>query len=111
MFPLPPQTILSDFTPKRMLISDVTISTSAVVTTTEPHGYQDGMFVRVNVPVPYGMSLYQQTRIIVTSSTEFQTTINTLNQSPFVQPVFDGSNPFTQAQVVPISGVEDNVAT
>lgn len=110
MFTLPPQVILSDFTPKRKLIADVTISATAEVTTTDPHGYQNGMVVRVNVPAAYGMSLYQQTKIVVTGDTTFQTTIDTLSQFPFVEPVFDGTNPFTQAQVVPITGVEDNIA-
>lgn len=105
---LPPQIVLSDFVPVRRLIGNVTVAEKAVVTTTEDHGYETGYIVRVIVPRVYRMNLYQQTKIIVIDSTSFLTEINTLSQSAFVAPSYPPA--FTNAQVVPISGVEDNIA-
>lgn len=106
-----PQIILSDFVPKARLIANVTIALKAEVSTTEDHGYETGLVVRVFVPGAYGMSLYQQTPIIVTGTTTFITEIDTTNQLPFTPPVFIGINPFTAAQTIPITGTEDNIAT
>lgn len=105
---VPQQIIVSDFIPKRRLIADVTISRNAEVTTTEDHGYSSGYVVRVIVPTVYGMSLYKQTKILVTGATTFTTEIDTLNQFPFVEPSFPPA--FTQAQVVPMTGTTDNIA-
>lgn len=103
--------VSSNFLPKRRLISSVTNSTSATVTTTEDHGYTTGMYVRVFVPEAYGMNLYDQTEITVTGTTTFMTTIDTSTQLPYVAPTFvTGGQAFTDAQVIPISGVEDNAA-
>lgn len=99
----------TDFVPKRRLISNVTISTTAEVTTTEAHGYETGYVVRVFVPAAYGMSLYQQATIAVTGANSFLTNIDTSSQLPFVPPTFTpGGVGFTDAQVIPMSGVEDN---
>ncbi len=101
----------SDFVPKRRLISNVTNDVLAEVTTTENHGYETGYVVRVNVPEVYRMSLFAQAKIVVTGTTTFLTDIDTSNQPPFVAPVFVADGPgFTEAQVVPMSGVTDNIA-
>lgn len=99
----------SDFIPKRRLISDVSREVNAVVTTSEDHGYESGLDVRVIVPLAYGMELqFVSTLIEVTSSTQFITAIDTRTQEPFVAPTFPPA--FTDAQVVPISGETDNAA-
>lgn len=103
------QGLFTDFVPKARLIDNVTISSQAEVTTTEDHGYEDGQVVRVIVPRVYGMHLYDSTSITVTGATTFLTDIDTSNQYPFVAPIFIGTNPFTEAQVVPVTGVEENI--
>jgi hypothetical protein len=56
------------------------------------------------------MNVYAQTTITVTSPTAFTTGIDTSWQRPFISPTFvDGGKGFTQAQVVPITGVEENI--
>ncbi len=102
--------ILSDFEPQINLIQNVTNAENAIVTTVTPHGYTDGIYVRVIVPATYGMSLYQQTQILVTSSTSFQTSINTLQLTPFLAPTLYPPVGFTPAQTIPMGGVTDNVA-
>ena len=101
--------IFSDFVPQLRLIQNVTNAASAVVTTVDDHGYFTGQVVRVNVPQAYGMSLFQQTTIVVTGPTTFLTDINTVNKKPFVSPTFPPTY-FTPAQVVPMSGTTDNIA-
>lgn len=99
----------TDFVPKRRLISDVTRALNAEVTTSEDHGYETGLDVRLIVPKSYGMELqFVPTEISVTSSTQFTTTVDTRSQDPFVAPTFPPG--FTDAQTVPISGVTDNAA-
>ena len=101
--------ILSDFIPQLRLIQSVTNAASAVVTTVDDHGYFTGQVVRVNVPLAYGMSVFQQTTIVVTGPTTFVTDINTSAQLPFVAPTFPPTY-FTPAQVVPMSGTTENIA-
>lgn len=102
--------ILSDFVPQLRLILSVTNARLAVVTTVGDHGYTTGMMVRVNVPLTYGMNLFNQTTIIVTGLTTFITEIDTLNLDPFVTPSLYPPVAFTPAQVVPMTGIEDNIA-
>lgn len=102
--------IFSDFVPQARLLQNVTNSVTAVVTTTTPHGYDNGIYVRVNVPSVYGMTLFQQTQIVVTGPTTFVTQINTSNMDPFVAPSLYPPVGFTAAQVVPMGGVTDNIA-
>jgi hypothetical protein len=103
--------ILSDFEPQLNLIQNVTTSANAVVTTVTDHNYTTGMFVRVIVPRTYGMEVYAQTEIVVNGTTTFETTINTLSLDSFVAPTLYPPVAFTPAQVIPITGVEDNIAT
>ncbi len=99
----------SNFVPRRRLISTVTRAQNAVVTTTEDHGYETGLDVRLWIPLAYGMSIrFVQTRITVTSDTEFTTDLNTVSQNPFVAPTFPPA--FTNAQTIPMSGATDNIA-
>lgn len=102
---------VTNFVPKRRLVADVTNSSQAEVTTDEDHNYQTGFVVKVIVPEVYGMTLYEQTTITVTGATTFLTTIDTTSQAPFSAPTFvAGGYGFTQAQIVPMSGVTDNIA-
>ena len=96
--------------PQLRLISSVTNAEEAVVTTTEDHGYETGMFVRIFVPHTYGMEIYEQTEIEVLSDTTFRTQINTSNVNPFVAPSLYPPIAFTPAQAIPMTGTEDNVA-
>ncbi len=102
--------ILSDFEPQLVLIQDVSNAEEAVVTTVSDHGYIDGMYVRVNVPLTYGMTLFESSPILVTGSTTFSTLIDTSNMDPFLAPTIYPPVGFTPAQCVPMGGVTDNVA-
>lgn len=100
--------ILTNFIPKRREISAVSNATRAVVTTTENHGYSAGQVVRLIVPSEYGMSLFFVVANILSipTDTTFVTDIDTSNQSSYVAPTPPPG--FTQSQVVPISGIEQN---
>lgn len=102
--------IFSDFVPQLNLIQSVTNAENAVVTTITPHGYDDGIYVRVIVPDTYGMEIYQQTVIAVLTSSSFATQINTLGLDPFVAPTLYPPVGFTPAQTIPMGGVTDNIA-
>ncbi|KKN33422.1 hypothetical protein LCGC14_0803890 [marine sediment metagenome] len=99
----------SDFVPKRRILSDVTRAEKAEVTTTQPHEYETGLIVSLFIPKAYGMELFfESTEIVVTSDTQFTTTIDTRFENPFVTPTFPPG--FTDAQVTVSSGVTDNAA-
>jgi len=95
-----------DWNVSNRLISDVTTSANAVVTTTTDHNYSTGMYVLINVPAVYGMTLNNvTTKIVVLSSATFSTQINTTTQAAFSPP---GLASFTSAQVSPITGLFKN---
>lgn len=105
----PPTPIRDNWQPKAYVLTSVSQSKRAVVTTVSPHGYLDGMTVSVNVPPSFGMRVdHTQTKIVVTSATTFATDIDTTDQTPFISPVFPFR--FTPAQVVPVSGFFKNIA-
>ena len=105
--------ILSDFQPVSNLISNVTNALNASVTTSAPHGWSSGYTVQIIVPATYGMSLDEQTTIVVTSPTTFTTFIDTTGLDPFVSPTFTAytASGFTNAQAVWVTGTPlDNIA-
>ena len=98
------------FVPVRCLVDNVTNAVNAEVTTTTDHGYETDQVVRLIVPPAYGMDVYEQTRVVVTGSDTFVTEVDTSSQLPFVPPAYvPGAPAFTQAQCVPITGVEQNI--
>lgn len=98
----------ADYEPKRRMISNVTNTVNALVTTTEPHGYIVGFIVTIFVPRDYGMAVNQDTYILsVPTPLTFVTALDLSLREPFVAPVFPPAN--QQAQVIPVSGVTRNV--
>jgi len=106
--------ILSNFQPRRRLISAVTNALQAVVTTTEDHGYSVGQVVRLLVPAIYGMTVeyVEATIVAIPATDQFTVDLDTSALDAYAEPAVPyttGSDPsFTQAQVTPITGVEDN---
>jgi hypothetical protein len=93
--------VVTEWTPTRKLVSDVSNAIQAVVTTTEDHEYLTGQKVVINVSDAYGMELKSVVSpITVLSSTQFLTDIDTRSKSSFSVPA---SRPYTEAQVSPIS--------
>jgi len=101
----------ANFKPKRREISALTNAENAEVTTTEDHEYEVGQLVRMHVSKNYGMTLegVGATVLTVPSTTTFTINTDTRDLESFVIPTAPPA--FTQAHVVPITGIEDNVAT
>lgn len=110
-------TILSNFQPRRRLISAVTNAAQAVVTTTENHGYAIDQVVRLVIPEIYGMTVEYvvATVVAIPADDQFTVDLDTSALAAYVEPAVPyttGSDPsFTQAHVVPITGVEDNATS
>ena len=100
--------IRSDFEPDVRFVSSVTTEFRANVTTVEDHGFNTGDTVRLLIPEEYGMTLNLLTRINVTSSTTFETELNTIDIEPFSAPVFPPS--FKEAQTISLNGPVKNIA-
>jgi hypothetical protein len=99
------------FGPAMRLISSITNSTAAVVTTTFSHGYVNGTIIRFDIPTACGMQqINQQTApIFVTGATTFTVPIDTTLYQPFSVP--SGLGPFINvcAQSVPIGENNDTL--
>jgi hypothetical protein len=98
-----------DYEPSIKFIASVTNADRAIVTCTADHGFEDGSWIRVRIPLEYGMEINDVTRITVLGTNTLLTNLSTINSAPFVFVVFPP--PFTPAQVIPISQAVDNVGT
>jgi len=96
------------FQPAMRLITAITQTNPAVVTTSFAHQYRTGTIVRLYIPAACGMpEANQQTGIVtVLSPTTFSLTIDASTYEPFAVPVIANPHIDTAAQVVPIG--EDN---
>lgn len=97
----------ADFEPERKVVSAITNANPAIVTAAA-HGYTTTDIVRVNVPVNYGMRLpANEYEITVLNANSFSVNADTSSLDAFVNP----GGTITSAEVLPISGMTDNVAT
>ena len=103
-----PSPILSNFQPRRRLISGVTNAKEAEVTTTEDHGYDVAQVVRLLVPDSYVMEIsYVLAKVLtVPTTTTFTVDLDTSAHNVYATPTTPPS--FTDAQVVPVTGLTDN---
>lgn len=97
---------VADFVPKRRVITAITNAQNAVATAAN-HGYASDEYVRINVPVSYGMRLGNiVAQITVINVNTFFLNVSTLLMDPFVVP----GVPLTRSESVPISELLDNIA-
>jgi len=103
--------IANFFVPNRQTVSNISRTNPGVVTTTQDHGYDSGLFVRFYFPVKFGMTqvngnIYE---IRVLTPTTFEIDVDTRNfdafaiisasQSPQVIPVGEVSNTLAESVV------------
>lgn len=93
------------FQPAMRIITAITQSFPALVTTSFAHQYFSDTIVRLYVPIEFGMRQANQLQgtITVTAPDQFTIDIDTTNFDPFVVP----PNPQQRAQVVPIGEEND----
>jgi hypothetical protein len=98
--------------PAMRIITAITNSPFALVTTSFAHGYPNGTVVRFDIPPALGMiQLDQMTSpIVVTSPTTFTITIDTTQFAPFVIPVGLSSKINVCGLSVPIGSNNDTLA-
>lgn len=93
---------ISTWTPISNSIASITNSNPGVVTTTSDHGYQDGLYVRLNITAADGMPQVNRNVYLATilSSTTFSIGIDTTNFDSFAV------NSTSQvSQVIPVGEV------
>src|SRR5574337_1025487 len=98
------------YQPAMRIISTITNSDPAIVTTTFDHNYIDGIIVRLIVPDGYGMTQANNLTgtIVVTSPTTFTIDINTTLFDAFTIPmVYPLDEQYSQ--VVPIGEVNETL--
>lgn len=96
------------FIPIRREVASITRANPAVVTTTEDHGYYDGIYVRFFFPANFGMNLLnnQFFEATILSDTTFSIPLDTT-----MYDAFDASLSTTQSpQVIPIAEVASTLA-
>lgn len=98
-----------DFLPKARIVSALVQGLISRVTTSEDHGYEDGLVVSLYIPASYGFEIDgAKGHITVVSSTEFDIPVDTSFYPAFTVPAYPP--PFTSAQCVPASGLTSNEA-
>lgn len=95
------------FQPAMRIISAITNSNPATVTTTFAHQYKTGTIVRLDIPPADGMQQIsgQTFPIFVTGATTFTIPADTTNFDPFSIPVSPPPSVNTCAMVVPVGEV------
>lgn len=96
------------FVPARKVISNITNAQRAVVTTTEPHNYLTGEYVRIHMPQTSGMVqiAQQYAPIEVIDETNFYINIDSRPYAPFVVPTPTPGTPVFQVpQCIAIGSV------
>lgn len=83
--PAPPPPVLTDFVPKAFPIASITNGFPAVVTLTQNHDWQSGLYVRIDIPYPNSMSQLngQISLVNILSPNSFSIPVNTTNYQPF----------------------------
>lgn len=99
--------IFNYFVPNRQEVSAITNADPGVVTTTQAHGYIDGLLVRFFFPLDVGMNQLKDNvyTINVLSDTEFDIGVDTTNFDVF-SPVGSVQLP----QVIPVAEVADSLS-
>lgn len=96
----------ADFEPDRKVVTAITNANPAVVTAAS-HGYTSGNYVRINVPVIYGMRFPKdEVEITVLTTDTFSVNVDTTLLDAFVNP----GGVITVAEVLPITQEMDNTA-
>lgn len=92
----------------RSEISNITNEENATITTQEEHGLSNGQVVVLYSSRANGMvfNFTQTTVVEVIDELNFSTTLNTRNKDTFF--VATAPPAFTPAQVIPLSGVNEN---
>lgn len=100
------------FQPAMRLISAISQSNPAQVTTTFAHQYVSGTIVRLDIPSADGMEELAGTiwPITVTSATTFTIPVNSTTFSAFAIPESPPFHENTCAQVVPIGEINSTLA-
>lgn len=99
-------TIANFFVPNRQTVTNITRANPGVVTTSQDHGYLNGLFVRFYSPKSFGMTqldgnIYE---ITVLSPTTFAIDTDTTNFDSFVV-----SSPSQVPQVIPVGEVASSL--
>jgi hypothetical protein len=91
------------FIPRRRYVVGITQAANAVVTTSIAHGYNTGEYVRLTVPLVFGMFQMRELlgRVTYLTPFTFSVDIDSSAFSPFVFPT-SAQIPFTFAEVVPV---------
>lgn len=104
-------TIANFFVPNRQTVSNITRTNPGVVTTTQNHGYDSGLFVRFYFPTNFGMTQVNGNtyQIAVLSPTTFSINadtsnfdafaVNSTSQSPQVIPVGEVATTLSESVV------------
>jgi hypothetical protein len=76
------------FQPAMRIVTAITLSNPASVTTSFPHNYNSGIILRIDIPPGYGMQQINQQvgTIAVTSATTFDININTTSYDALTTP-------------------------
>lgn len=95
-----------NFEPDRKVVTAITNANPAIITAAS-HGYTTGNYVRINVPIDYGMRFPKNAvEITVLTTDTFSVDVDTTLLDAFVIP----GGTITLAECLPITETTDNIA-
>lgn len=99
--------IANFFIPNRQIVSSITQANPGVVTTTQDHGYETGLCVRLFFPLNVGMNQLKNKLVKITkiNDTSFSIDVDTTNFDAF-SPVGSVQLP----QVIPVAEVASSLS-
>lgn len=95
-------TFSNNFSPGSKIISAISNANPGIVTTSTNHGYLDGLYVRLNIPIADGMQQVNGNVYLITILTPTTFSIG-VDTSKF--DVFSLSSAVQSAQVIPVGEV------
>lgn len=92
------------YVPQRRFITKISQANPAVVTTSIAHGLQTGEYVRLNIPVEFGMQQLNGQLVQVTRLSAYTFSCDGINSSAYTAFAFPASAsvPFSFAEMVPV---------
>jgi hypothetical protein len=94
------------YVPEARLVQGITNAYPGVVTTTEPHGYLDGLLIRLVMPGNFGINVLNDEIFTITilNSTTFSLNVDTSNLDSFTSLLSKQA-----AQVIPVGEVAETL--
>lgn len=96
----------TNFQPQISSIQSITLGNPTIITTTAPHGYSGGLYVRIYIPYPGATQIDRNASYLITvlSPTTFSIPLNSTNLLPYFIQLYPSTMRVANiGQVIPVA--------